>query len=143
MKRFSIFMTVIVILSAGAAWAERMSVKVPLANIRSGPGTKYEIQWKVEKYHPVEIIKKSGTWYHFKDFEGDRGWISNTLIAKIPSVIVKKKKCNVRSGPGTNHGIVFTVEKGVPFKILERKGVWIHVMHADGDKGWVHANLVW
>lgn len=145
MKRFSIviLITVFALLTAGAAWAERMSVKTNKVNIRSGPGTKYDVKWKAEKYYPVVIIAKSGSWYHFRDFEGDTGWVSNTLLSKIPSVIVKRNKCNVRSGPGKNHDIVFTVDKAVPFKVLEKKGAWIHVMHADGDKGWIHSSLVW
>jgi SH3-like domain-containing protein len=31
----------------------------------------------------------------------------------------------------------------VPFKVLEQKGNWFHIMHADGDKGWIHDSLVW
>jgi SH3-like domain-containing protein len=31
----------------------------------------------------------------------------------------------------------------VPFKVLDRKGEWLHVEHADGDRGWIHSSLVW
>jgi len=27
--------------------------------------------------------------------------------------------------------------------VLTRKGNWIQVRHADGDKGWIHKSLVW
>ncbi|MGA7144470.1 MAG: SH3 domain-containing protein [Desulfobacterales bacterium] len=27
--------------------------------------------------------------------------------------------------------------------MLNRKGSWIHVQHADGDKGWIYKTLVW
>ncbi|MGD8882880.1 MAG: SH3 domain-containing protein, partial [Desulfobacterales bacterium] len=36
-----------------------------------------------------------------------------------------------------------TVEKGIPFKVLKRENNWIHIEHADGDKGWIHKSLVW
>jgi SH3-like domain-containing protein len=36
-----------------------------------------------------------------------------------------------------------TVEDGVPFRILRKKGRWIHIEHADGDRGWIHDSLVW
>jgi SH3-like domain-containing protein len=129
--------------SAGAVSAQRMTVDVSTANIRSGPGTNYDVLWKVERHHPVEVIRKSGDWYYFRDFEGDKGWVYDDLVRKMDSVIVIKDKCNVRSGPGTNHDIVFTVERGVPFKVLDRKGNWIRIQHADGDKGWIHKMLVW
>jgi SH3-like domain-containing protein len=27
--------------------------------------------------------------------------------------------------------------------VLERKGDWIHIAHADGESGWIHKMLVW
>jgi SH3-like domain-containing protein len=31
----------------------------------------------------------------------------------------------------------------VPFKVLKKEGEWIRIVHADGDEGWIHRNLVW
>ncbi|MFC1798950.1 SH3 domain-containing protein [Thermodesulfobacteriota bacterium] len=123
--------------------AERMAVKSPLANIRSGPGTTHEVLWKVEKYHPLVIFQKSGNWYRFRDFEGDQGWIHRSLLGKINTVITTKDICNIRSGPGTSNKILFSVGKGIPFKIIRPKGTWLHIEHADGDSGWIHKSLVW
>ncbi len=144
-KAFSIasISIVLLIIFSSAALAERLSVASSIANIRSGPGTKYDVLWQVAKYHPVLVLKKSGKWYHFRDFEGDKGWIHKSLVHKIPSVITNKENCNVRSGPGTKYKILFATEKGIPFKILKRKGNWIHVQHADEDKGWIHKSLIW
>lgn len=127
----------------GSAFAERVSVSVPIANIRSGPGKNYEILWNIEKYHPLQIVEKKGVWYKFRDFEDDMAWIHNSLVNKKASVITKKTKCNVRSGPGSKYTIVFTVEKAVPFKVLSKKGNWVEIQHSDGDKGWIHKSLVW
>ncbi len=143
MKVHSIITFLIILLLAGTAGAERLAVSAPVANIRSGPGTSHNILWKVEKYFPVRIIEKSGEWYHFEDFEGDKGWVHQSLVKKISAVVTKNDACNIRSGPGTNHKIIFTVEKGIPFKVIERKGSWIHIEHADGDKGWIHKSLIW
>ena len=49
----------------------------------------------------------------------------------------------MRSGPGTEFTPVFMVGAGVPFKVLERRGDWLRVEHADGDKGWIAGSLVW
>ncbi len=65
------------------------------------------------------------------------------VIEKGPKGKTKKKKGNVRSGAGTNFKILFTAEKGIPFKVLEKKGDWFHIQHSDGDKGWVHKGIVW
>ena len=145
MKRTLVTFSVIVgvILFGGTAFAERLAVAAGIANIRSGPGTKYEILWKVEKYYPLIVLKKEGRWCQFRDFEGDVGWVHASLLAKIPTVITKADKCNIRSGPGTKHKILFSVESGIPFKILKRERKWIQVQHADGDRGWIHQSLVW
>lgn len=143
MKRKIILFTLGILCAAGVAWAERLSVATSMANIRSGPGTQYEIMWKVEKYHPLEIIEKSGAWYFFRDFEDDEGWIHKSLLKAIPAVITNASKCNIRSGPGIKFDILFVLEKGIPFQVLDRKKNWMHVQHADGDKGWIHQSLVW
>lgn len=143
MKQY-LWLTVILLLMPGSsASAERLAVAAPVANIRSGPGTAYDVLWKVETYYPLFIIKKSGSWYQFEDFEGDQGWIHKSLLKNIPSIITKKEKCHIRSGPGTGNRILFTVEKGIPFKVIKRENSWIRVQHADGDKGWIHKSLVW
>ena len=128
---------------AQAALAERITIVSNVANIRSGPGTEHDILWNVEKYHPLLLLETKGNWYHFRDFEGDEGWVHNSLTGNVPAVITAKDKCNIRSGPGTQFDILFTVEKGIPFKVLETKGSWINIEHADGDKGWLHKSLVW
>jgi SH3-like domain-containing protein len=127
-------MLAIIVLVAGAnvAQAERLSVKANIANIRSGPNTSDAVIWQVEKYHPLNVVKKKGHWYLFEDFEGDRGWIHDSLLANIEAVIVKNDKCNVRSGPGTDNDIRFTVDKGVPFKVLKKK----RGLASCGPRGW-------
>ena len=114
-----------------------------MANIRSGPGSKYDILWKVEKYYPIFVIEKKDPWFHFKDFEDDKGWVHKSLVKKLEAVITKKDNCNVRLKPGTKEKILFTIEKGIPFKVLKGKGRWLNVEHADGDRGWIHDSLVW
>jgi SH3-like domain-containing protein len=143
MKPYAWIIMILLVLLSSVSYAERLAVSVSVANIRSGPGKNYDVLWEIEKYHPLNVFKKSGKWCHFRDFEGDEGWIHESLIRKIPSIITKKEKCNIRSGPGTGFAVLFSVEKGIPFKVIKRKGSWIYIQHADGDKGWIHKSLVW
>jgi SH3-like domain-containing protein len=131
------------LLLSGTALAERVAAAVPVANIRSGPGQQHDILWQIEMYHPLEIVKRQGAWYQFQDFDDELGWVHKSLVKKMDTVITAKEKCNVRTGPGTRYKIAFTVERGIPFKVLKRKGSWLEVQHADGDKGWIFKNLLW
>jgi len=143
-----IIVFVIVAINAGVliqpVMAERKAIATNRANIRSGPGTTYEILWQVERYYPIEVIRTVGQWYKFKDFEGDIGWVKNTIVNDKLTVITSKgDKVNVRNGPGVKYEKVFMVEKGVPFKVIQKKGKWLQIEHADGDKGWIFKGLVW
>ncbi len=143
MKKCLLTLSILLWAAAVLAGPQRLAVKVSVANIRSGPGEQYENLWQVGMYHPLQILEQSGEWYHFRDFEKDEGWVHQSLLDDIQAVITTNEKCNIRSGPSTRQSIAFTAEKGVPFKVLERKKDWIHVEHADGDKGWIHKALVW
>jgi len=138
-----ICLLVLIALVPGLAWAERMAVVAETANVRTGPGTDYEVAWQIGRYHPVEVIKKEGKWYLLKDFENDQGWIYSPLVGKISTVVVKKGDCNVRSGPSTSDEVLFKVDSGVPFKVKKRKESWLNIVHDDGDEGWIHKSLVW
>lgn len=139
----SLVLVISIFISSGTCLAERLAVTATVGNIRSGPGATHDILWQVEENYPLEIIKKSGKWYFFKDFENDEGWIHKSLVGKKASVVTKKEKCNIRSGPGTRFKVLFTVEKGVPFKVIRKEKNWLYIEHADGDQGWVHRSLVW
>lgn len=143
MKKTAVLTWVVVLFLAGQVQAGRLAVSVGKANVRSGPGTDYDILWSVGQYYPVDTLKRSGNWYLIRDFEGDEGWIFHRLLAKIPAVIVKVPLANVRQGPGAKTAILFQAEKGVSFKRLGKHGAWLKVRHADGDIGWIHHSLVW
>lgn len=142
MKRLAFFLVIFFFLTPAMA-AEYISVKVPVANIRSEPSASGDLLWKVEAYHPMIVLEKKGDWYKFKDFEGDEGWIYASLVNNDESVITIKDDCNIRSGPGTQNDILFKAAVGIPFKVLKKKGKWLNVMHTDGDRGWIHRSLVW
>lgn len=130
-------------LAGEVAASERMAVKADVANIRAKPDLQADTLWQVEKYYPLLILEKKGSWYRFKDFEGDAGWIHSSLVDDTPTVIVKVNRANIRADAGTQYDLVFDAEKGTPFKVLEKNGRWIKVQHADGDVGWIFNSLVW
>lgn len=136
-------MAILIIFFHAVGFAEYLTVQVSSANVRSGPATTADLLWRVEKYHPLDIIETKGDWYRFRDFEGDEGWIHKSLMSNVSGVIIKKDKTNIRSRPDAKSDVVFTVEKGVPFKVVSRKGQWFEVEHADGDRGWINAAVVW
>jgi SH3-like domain-containing protein len=122
---------------------ERMYVKSTTANIRMEPDVNSQILWEVEKYHPILVIEKKGKWFRFKDYQNDVAWIHSSLLAIGRCVITTVKTSNVRERATTKSRILFTVARGVPFKVLADSKGWLKVKHADGDIGWISKKLVW
>jgi SH3-like domain-containing protein len=133
----------VVVLTSGPCLAERLAVVGSRGNVRSGPATTYEVLWQVEENYPLEVLRREGEWCFFKDFEGDEGWVHQSLLGKVRTVVTRRDNCNIRSGPGSRFDVLFTVGKGVPFKVLQSDGDWLQIAHADGDQGWIHRSLAW
>ncbi len=56
MKRILFLIAGLVLLAPLAAHAEFISVKVPVANIRSQPSESGDLLWKVEAYYPMLVM---------------------------------------------------------------------------------------
>ena len=86
--------------------AYSLCVDVPKANIRMGPGTKYEKAWEVYRFMPFEAvgISTDRTWYAIKDLDGDVNWIHKSLVSDaFQCAVIKSSQVNVRTGPGTRY----------------------------------------
>jgi SH3-like domain-containing protein len=130
------------------ALAEMVAVAGEDINMRSGPGTKNEVLWKMGTGFPLEVMKRSGDWIQVRDFEGSVGWVQKNTVNKKPHLVVKANKgsnasINVRSEPNTKAKVVAQAKYGVVFRKLEKKGDWIKVELGQGVTGWVDTNLLW
>jgi|Deesub1362A_J573_1020465.scaffolds.fasta_scaffold09915_2 SH3-like domain-containing protein len=144
--RWEIISVVIVLfLFTGNAFS--LCVDVPEANLRRGPGTKYEKTWQVFRYMPFKRLAKKGNWYKVEDVDGDVHWIYRKLVTdKFRCAVVKVPKANVRTGPGTNYpknSLLSPAIKYDSFKVISIKSSWVKVMDEFGDTGWIHRNLLW
>lgn len=125
------------------AAAEDIYVEAAAARMRSGPGTNYSILWEAPRNTPFEYLAKYKDWYAVRDFEGDVAWVQESVIGKGKAAVVTNKKANIRSAPSQESAIVFWVEKGYLFRVLDQKGEWYKVRDKDNSEGWVNAPLVW
>ena len=125
------------------AEARMISVAGEKVNLRAGPGTKYSVLWEYGKGYPVRILETRGSWYKVVDFENDSGWVYRKLMARRPHMIVKKKRINIRSGPGSKYKLIGKANYGVVFKTLEQQKGWARIQHENGISGWVRRDLVW
>ncbi len=148
MRKKALFLPLSLLLFQEVALAEMVAISGEEINMRSGPGTKNEVLWKMGSGFPLEVMKRSGEWVQVRDFEGSVGWVQKNTINKTPHLIVKANKgtdatINVRSEPDTKAKIVAQAKYGVVFQKLDTKGTWVKVKHNQGVTGWVDAKLLW
>jgi SH3-like domain-containing protein len=142
-----IYITTIIIamlcLATSVAEAKMVSITGEKVNLRSGPGTKYAIQWEYGKGFPLRILSSKGNWYKVQDFENDSGWVYKKMVNRTPHLIVKRKRINIRSQPSSRSKLIGKADYGVVFKTLEQKNGWAKVKHDKGLAGWVRRDLLW
>jgi len=147
-RRIILLGTFFLLFQQAVAMAEMVAIAEDDINMRSGPGPKYEVLWKIGSGFPVEIVKTNGDWLQVKDFEGSTGWVKKNMTQKAPHMIVKvnkgtKKQISVLSEPSTKGKVVAKANYGVVFKTLEKKGEWVKVEHGQEVTGWVEKNSLW
>jgi uncharacterized protein YgiM (DUF1202 family) len=65
------------------------------------------------------------------------------MVKRSPHMIVKGKRVNIRSGPGTNFKLIGKADYGVVFTTLKQESGWAKVKHENGLVGWIKRNLIW
>ncbi len=146
MKKALITISAALVVSFFTHNALALCVSAPEANLRSGPGTKYEKLWEVFKYMPLKRLSRKGLWYRVSDVDGDKYWVYGPLItSKFKCAVIKDEKANVRSGPGTKYAQVSIspAMKYYSFKVIKVKGLWVNVTDEYGAKGWIYKPLLW
>ena len=144
-KLITPFLIALTLLSfSTVASAKMVAVNADMINLRSGPGTKFQVVWELGRGYPLKVIGSKGHWYRVTDFENDKGWVYKKLVDRSSHFVVKSKVINIRSGAGTKYKIIRQAKRGVVFKTLERKKGWVKVRHEEENvEGWVKRNLLW
>ena len=151
---------ILVLLCSGISFAQTVAVKAQTAELRDSKDPYMSrIVLMLPRYYPLSVYSETPGYYEVSDYKGRTGWISKEdtyvpeiriigsdgkeSVKKMHTVVVKSSNINVRSGPGTDREIYLRANSGVAFKVIGQEGEWLKVLHESGNKGWVHANLVW
>jgi len=113
-------------------------------NLRALPSTNSEVLWQLQRGYPLQVLGEKDGWLQVRDFENDRGWVLKSLTGNAPHHVVSNATANVRSGPGTNHSLVTTLQRGELLRTLEQRGDWVRVARvSNGQSGWISKPLLW
>ena len=103
-------------------------------NMRTGPGTSYQVILVIPKGAEVAVLDSSSSWFKVS-YGGKTGYASSAYLsgsqtapAELP-VRYTTAALNLRTGPGTSYSIILTMPKGSKVSILDTKSAWPRVRY--------------
>lgn len=99
----------------GKTLPRMVSLRSSKINARSGPGSRYPIEWVYQQRGaPVEIVAEFELWRKIKDWEGAESWVHKAMLTgrRFARVITPGEN-NIYAKPDDGAKLVAKVEDGV------------------------------
>lgn len=99
---------------SGLALPRMVSLRSSLINARSGPGSRYPIEWVYkQKGAPVEIISEFELWRKIRDWEGAETWVHKAMLSGRRFVrVITPGENNIYAKADDKAKVVAKVEDG-------------------------------
>jgi SH3-like domain-containing protein len=130
-----------------AAYAEDLprfaSMRSDEVNVRTGPGTRYPIDWVfTRKDMPVMIVAEYEHWRRIRDYEGVEGWVHKALLSGKRTAIIVDDTFKVHRQRREDAPVVaeFKATLAADLDVCEQG--WCRV-RAGGYSGWIQAQALW
>jgi SH3-like domain-containing protein len=114
-------------------------------NLRSGPGTRYRIDWVYKRVElPVEIEREFEHWRAVRDADGIQGWVNQATLTARRNFIVQGADATMRDDPDDKAEPVAILKPGVigRIKTCHKDADWCQVQVA-GHSGYLRRNQFW
>jgi len=112
--------------------------------VRTGPGVRYPIKWVFQRQNlPVEVIQEFDTWRKIRDFEGQEGWIHQSLTKGSRFALVSNKEGTIlrRKADETSKPVALLEEKVIAR--IEKCEKAYCLLSAGGFKGWTQRKFLY
>lgn len=130
---------------SGLQLPRMVSLRSNTINGRSGPDTKYPIEWVYkQKGAPVEIVNEYGLWRKIKDWEGSESWVHKSMLSGRRFVkVMTPGENNIYNNDDYQAKVIAKVEDGVIGEIKKcRKGNAFCLVQFGTVEGWVPKNIL-
>ncbi len=115
------------------------SLRASETNVRSGPGRIYPIKFTYKiKNIPILITDEYDNWNEIRDYEGQTGWISKSLITKKRSLMIRTSKSYalMHSSRSRDSRTILKLENNVIGDYVKCLDNWCKIEVAN-KSGWV------
>jgi SH3-like domain-containing protein len=114
-------------------------------NMRSGPGTRYRIDWVYKRRDlPVEIEREFDVWRWVRDPDGIQGWVHQATLMGRRGFVVQKADATLRSEANDTASAVAILKPGVIGRIrsCEAASDWCNVQ-TGSYRGYLRRGQFW
>ena len=112
-------------------------------NMRTGPGTRYPIEWVYKrKGLPVEILSEFEIWRRVRDSEGSEGWVHKSALTGKRTAIVTGAPRNLLGDSINGAEVVAHLENGSVGQVVSCAKDWCR-LNFDGVKGYLRKSEFW
>jgi len=108
-------------------------------NVRAGPGQNYPIKFSFKaRFVPVRVISEYDNWNEIEDYEGQSGWVSQSLLTKKRTLLIRTNKefVNMYSKNNEKARVLYHLENHVIGEYLKCAEGWC-ALKVNDKKGWV------
>jgi SH3-like domain-containing protein len=128
----------------GLALPRFVSLRATRANLRTGPGTRYPIDWVYQRARtPLLVIAEFEQWRRVRDRQGDEGWLHRTLLSgRRTVVVVATEPVALRLDPATDSAIIAWLAPGVIADLSACADGWC-ALDVASHEGWLRRDLLW
>ena len=122
-----------------------VSIRAGEANLRTGPGDRYPIDWVLQfRNLPVEIVGEFKHWRKVRIQDNTVGWVHKSLISGNRMATVAVAQARVLQKPDYDKPVTALVEEGVVVSLNGCSPHWCRVTIAShGVKGWIPREALW
>ena len=143
MKKFFFLIFISILFSSSVVSEEIfLSLKKNKVNVRYGPSFESPVKFIYKKINlPIKQIDQKENWRRIIDLKNNSGWIHQSQLKKINSIIPKEdkilfKKSSIFSKP------LAKIEKGRVLVIQKCEGDWCKIK-SQNFKGWIKNENIW
>lgn len=113
-------------------------------NMRTGPGTRYPIEWVYNKQGlPVEIVAEFEIWRRVRDPDGSEGWVHKTEISGRRTAMVMGAPRDLLKSDNDQASVVAHLEMGAVGQLVSCSKDWCKLKFDDGIKGYLRKANLW
>lgn len=118
-----------------------------VANMRSGPGRQYPIQWVYKRAGlPLKVVDENGPWRRVVDPDGAEGWMHVRLLTGRRTVLLKGEPGAITrklyQKPSATSAVRVTAESGVTARLMACEKLWCE-LRIENVRAWIETRHLW